>query len=103
LAASVINPSGAVILFVELIALPLAFAVVELTTVATFELVELAFEATALILALVFAFDPRVLESSVEQLADPKTVKLNKIVADKIFISTPYCLLKLNVEPNFSN
>lgn len=60
-------------------------AVFELTAVATFELVELAFAATALILALVFAFDPRALESSPEQPANPKTVKHNKIAAEKKF------------------
>jgi len=69
---------------VELITLPVAFA--------TFEFVELAFAAfaaTALIRALVLAFDPFVLELFSEQPANPKTVKLNKIIAEKVFIFTP--------------
>jgi hypothetical protein len=52
-------------LLIELIALPLVFAAFELTTVAVFEFVEpalAAFAATALIRALVLAFDPFVLE-----------------------------------------
>jgi hypothetical protein len=87
-----------VILLIELITLPLAFATFELTTIAVFELVETAeftaFAATALIRALVFAFDPFVLELCSEQPAKLKATKVDKIVTEKIFIFTPIILLE---------